>query len=55
MCTIAFLTQLFGYMPPAGTVITIPRHIEQSATFVQKVQAKRCLRRYGIKWRIEGD
>ena len=55
MCTIAFLTQLFGYMPPPGTTITIPRHIEQSATFVQKVQAKRCLRQYKIKWRIEDE
>ena len=54
MCTIAFITQLLGYMPPVGTIITIPKHVEQSATFVQRVQAQRCLKKYGISWRIEG-
>lgn len=54
MCTVAFISSLLGYMPPPGTVITIPRSLEQSATFIQKIEAKRCLRKYGIKWHI-GD
>ena len=54
MCTLAFIASVLGYTPPPGSVITIPRHLEQSATFIQKIEAKRCLRRYGIKWRIEG-
>lgn len=53
VCTVAYITWLFGYMPPPGTVITVPQ--AYAAQYNPAIQAKaiRCARRYKIELRSE--
>lgn len=48
VCTVAFIVSLLNYMPPPGTVITIPK--ETAAQYSPAIQAKarRCAARYKI-------
>lgn len=52
MCTVAAIISLLGYMPPPGTVISIPASQVAHYSAVKVAAAKVCARRYGIKWRI---
>lgn len=52
MCTVAVIVQLLGWMPPPGTVISIPADQVARYSTVKVAAAKICARRYGIKWRI---
>lgn len=55
VCSVAAVIALLGYMPPKGTVITVPKSAMSQYTYVQRLKARVCARRYGIKWRIEDD
>lgn len=48
MCTVAFIVSILGYMPPPGTVITVPKSVEQSYPAAIRWQALRCARKYRI-------
>lgn len=52
VCTVAAIVYLFGYMPPPGTVITVPKTTVDNLTPLQRAKAERCARKYGIQWRI---
>jgi hypothetical protein len=54
-CTAAAILALLGYMPPEGTVITIPRSMVAKYTTLQLTKARICARRHGIKWQIAED
>lgn len=54
-CTAAAIIALLGYMPPAGTVITIPRSAISQYSTVQQIKARMCARRHGIRWKIEDE
>lgn len=53
-CTIAAIIAVLGYMPPKGTVITIPKESAQQYTPYQQYRAKRCAARHGIELRVSG-
>lgn len=50
-CTVAAIIALLGYMPPKGTVITVPKAEAQQYSPMQQRAAKRCAARYGIMLR----
>lgn len=52
-CTAAAIIAFLGYMPPKGTVITVPRSQVSQLTKSQQLKAKVCARRYGVRWRID--
>lgn len=54
-CTAAAIIALLGYMPPKGTVITVPRSAISSYTRMDITKAKVCALRHGIRWKIEED
>lgn len=51
-CTVAAIIAMLGYMPPKGTVITVPKQAAQQYTIVQQYKAKRCAARHGIELRV---
>jgi hypothetical protein len=53
-CTVAAIIAVLGYMPPPGTVITVPKAATAHYSSWQQAKAKRCARRYGIELR-EGE
>ncbi len=55
VCTVAAIIALLGYMPPKGTVITVPRSKIVELTTVQKAKAEACANKYGIVWRVDGN
>lgn len=54
-CTVAAIVSLLGYMPPKGTVISVPASQVQKYSNVKIAAAKACANRYGIKWQIVDD
>ena len=52
MCTIAFVTWLLNYMPPPGSVITVPREYASQYGEGTQAKAKRCAARYKITLEI---
>ncbi len=52
-CTIAAIISVLGYMPPKGTVITVPRSAVSQWSVAHQVKAKLCARKYGIQYRID--
>ena len=52
-CTVAAIIALLGYMPPKGTVISVPRSAVGQYSALQQLKAKICAHRHGIKWRID--
>lgn len=54
-CTVAAIVALLGYMPPEGTVITIPRSALSQYSAIQQSRAKVCAWRHGIRWKIDED
>ncbi len=47
-CTVAAIVAFLGYMPPKGTVITIPASSASQYTLTQQWQARRCAAKHGI-------
>jgi hypothetical protein len=54
-CTVAAIIATLGYMPPKGTVITIPRSAVQQYSVLERVKIEACAIRYGIRWKIDKD
>ncbi len=52
-CTVAAIIALLGYMPPKGTVITVPKSMVSQYTVTQQVKARLCAARYGIRLRVD--
>ncbi len=52
-CTIAAIISVLGYMPPKGTVITVPRSAVSQLTYADQMKARLCARKYGIQYRID--
>jgi hypothetical protein len=52
MCTVAAIIQLLGFMPPPGTVISLPAAQLAQYSTAKVTAANVCARRYGIKGRI---
>lgn len=53
VCTVAAIVAWLGYMPPRGTVITVPRSRIVELTPPQKAKAEACARKYGIAWVVD--
>lgn len=53
VCTVAAIVTWLGYMPPKGTVITVPRSKVIELSPAQKAKAERCASKYGIAWRVD--
>lgn len=53
MCTVAAVVYFLGYMPPRGTVISVPRSQVSQYTPKQIAKAQSCASRHGIAWRID--
>jgi hypothetical protein len=53
VCTVAAIVAFLGYMPPKGTVITVPRSKIVELSPSQKAKAERCANKYGIAWRVD--
>jgi hypothetical protein len=53
MCTVAVIVAFLGYMPPRGTVITVPRSAVSQYTPRQVDRAKACAGKFGIHWKFE--
>ena len=53
VCTVALIVYYLGYMPPRGTVITVPQSRVAVLTPFQKAKADRCAKRYGIVWKVD--
>jgi hypothetical protein len=53
MCTVAAVIAFLGYMPPRGTVITVPRSQVSQYTPKEVATAKGCAGRFGILWTID--
>lgn len=53
MCTIALIVSIFGYMPPPGTIIIVPKTVEQSYPAAMRWRAVRCAKKYKIELRGE--
>jgi hypothetical protein len=51
-CTVAVIIAAIGYMPPKGTVITVPKEQAAQYTLVQQAKAIACARRYGIELKV---
>lgn len=51
-CTVAAIIAVLGYMPPKGTIITVPKEAAGQYTIVQQYKARRCAARYGIELRV---
>lgn len=54
-CTVAAIVALLGFMPPKGTVITVPKSALAQYSAAKIAAAKFCAARHGIKWKIEED
>lgn len=52
-CTVAAIIAFLGYMPPKGTEIIVPKSAVVHLTTTQKLKARVCARRHGIRWRID--
>lgn len=52
-CTAATIAFFLGWMPPKGTVISVPRSQIAQLSITQQWKAKACAARYGIRWRID--
>ena len=52
-CTVAAIIAFLGFMPPKGTVISIPRSAVNQISVMGQLKAKLCARRHGIKWQID--
>lgn len=52
-CSVAAIIAFLGYMPPKGAVVVIPRSTISQMSVYQKVRARLCAERYGIKWKIQ--
>lgn len=52
-CTVAAIVSFLHWMPPPGTVISVPRSQVTQLSAAQQVKAKFCARKYGIKWQID--
>lgn len=52
LCTVAAIVAVLGYMPPKGTVLTIPKETAAQYSIVQQAKAQRCANKYGIELRI---
>lgn len=52
-CTAAAIIAFLGYMPPKGTVITVPRSAINQISKFDQTKAKLCAMRHGIKWQID--
>jgi hypothetical protein len=55
MCTVALIVSILGYMPPPGTVIVVPKSVEQSYPPAMRWQAMRCARKYKITIKAETE
>jgi hypothetical protein len=53
LCTAATVIYFLGYMPPPGTVITVPKSAMSRYTPRQIARAKACASRFKIIWQIE--
>lgn len=53
VCTVALIIAWLGYMPPRGTVITVPRSKLVELSPANKAKAERCAAKYGISWRVD--
>lgn len=53
LCTVAAITYYLGYMPPSGTVITVPRSKYVELKPAERTRAERCAKKYGLAWRID--
>ena len=53
VCTVAAIVAWLGYMPPKGTVITVPRSKIVELKPAQKEKAERCANKHGITWTID--
>jgi hypothetical protein len=54
ICTTAAIVYFLGYMPPRGTVISVPRSQAEQYTPRQVARAQACAARHGIRWQIVG-
>jgi hypothetical protein len=52
VCTVAAIVALLGYMPPPGTVLTIPKEMAAQYSVTHQAKAQRCARKYGIELRV---
>jgi hypothetical protein len=52
VCSVAFIVSLLGYMPPPGTVLTVPKEYASKYNEVMQVKAQRCAARYKIELRV---
>lgn len=52
-CTVAAVIAFLGYMPPKGTEIVVPKSAIAQLTITQRLKARVCARRYGIRWRVD--
>lgn len=55
ICSVAAIVWFLGYMPPAGTVIAVPRSKVAPLSEKERKAGERCARKYEIKWRIVED
>ncbi len=53
LCTVAAIVSFLGYMPPRGTVITVPRLRLIELSPAHKAKAERCANKYGIVWTVD--
>jgi hypothetical protein len=53
MCSVAAIIVLLGYMPPKGTIITVPASQIQQMTARQRSTAINCAKKHGILWEID--
>jgi hypothetical protein len=53
LCTVAAVVAFLGYMPPRGTVITVPRSRLVELSPSQRAKAERCAEKYQIEWKID--
>ena len=53
VCTVAAVVYFLGYMPPRGTVITVPRSRIVELKPAQKARAERCAAKYGLSWVVD--
>jgi hypothetical protein len=54
-CTVAAIIQLLGYMPPEGTVITVPESQAAKYTKAERAKAVACLASYKVRLDIARD
>lgn len=51
-CTLALVAQLAGQAVAPGGHVDVPRWRYEQASYGERQQAKACLRRWHIRWRI---